>query len=136
MENVRICCSRWVGMVLMENLTKSECLLYETGGSDRKSECISFEMSFEMNCADEKSEHLSLKMNILLMKNLSVCSPSGILIRSVTLFSLLILYCDIEYGIKYLKFSLSIVRFYYLISKYGRVALVPKSGSSVLRKLF
>jgi hypothetical protein len=43
-----------------------------------------------------------------------------------------------ESSIKYLKFSLSIIRFYYLISKYGRVALVPRSGSGVsgvLRKL-
>ncbi len=116
MENLSICVfasfQRWVKMVLMKNVTKSEYLFSKTEYCWRKMRAFVFYLVFKM----------AVPLSIQLPS--SPCSFYTLVWNKVS---------------SSWKFSLSIVWFYCLITKYSRAALVPglRSGvNGVLRKLF
>ena len=159
MENLSICVfqsfQRWVKMVLMKNVTKSEYLFSKSEYCWRKMWEFAFRDGWEycwwkiwafviwMDGSDRKSEYifrdkccwwkmlafvfyLVFKMVVPLSTQLpsSPCSFYTLVWNKVS---------------SSWKFSLSIFRFYCLITKYSRAALVPglRSGvNGVLRKLF
>ncbi len=162
MENLSICVfesfQRWVKMVLMKNVTKSEYLnicSQKVSIVDEKCENLLFEWTvqigkvmmsifFEINVADEKSEHLSWRVSMFDEKSEHLCFylvfkmavPLSTQLPSSPCSFYTLVWNKVSSS---WKFSLSIFRFYCLITKYSRAALLPRSGSGVngvLRKLF